>query len=148
VRKLCDRFGVSERRACRVVTQHRSSQRCCRSTVPDEAALRAKLKALASKHPRYGYRRIHVLLLRDGWACNRKRVQRVWRDEGLHVPARTRRKAGRRAPGSVVAERPDQVWAMDFEFDETREGRPIKILNVTDEFTRECLGLTPGLIER
>lgn len=61
MRKLCDRFGVSERRACRVVTQHRSSQRYCRSTVPDEAALRAKLKALAIKYPRYGYRRIHVL---------------------------------------------------------------------------------------
>ena len=146
MRKLCDRFGVSERRACRVVVQQRSSQRYCRSTVRDEAALRAKLKALATKHPRYGYRRIHVLLLRDGWVCNRKRIQRLWRDEGLHVPARTgrRRKVGRKAPGNVAAERPDQVWAMDFCFDETVEGRPIKIFNVTDEFTRECLASLPA----
>jgi putative transposase len=146
VRKLCDRFGVSERRVCRAVAQHRSSQRYCRSIVPDEVALRAKLKALTMKHPRYGYRRIHVLLLRDGWCCNRKRVQRLWRDEGLHVPARLgrRRKVGRKAPGKVVAERPDQVWAMDFCFDETKEGRPIKIFNVTDEFTRECLASFPA----
>jgi putative transposase len=128
------------------MAQHRSSERYCRRTVPDEAALRAKLKALAMKHPRYGYRRIHVLLARDGWRCNRKRIQRLWRDEGLHVPGctRRRRKVGRRAPGNVVAECPNQVWAMDFAFDETREGRPIKILNVTDEFTRECLASVPA----
>ena len=137
---------MSERRACRTLAQHRSSQRYCRSTVPDEAALRDRLKALAVRHPRYGYRRIHVLLVRDGWRCNRKRIQRLWRDEGLHVPTRAprRKKRGRRAPGNVVAAHPDQVWAMDFAFDETREGRPIKIFNVTDEFTRECLASVPA----
>jgi transposase InsO family protein len=145
VRELCDRFGVSERRACRSVCQHRSSQRYCRTRISDEAALREQLKALAIRHPRYGYRRIHVLLVRDGWCCNRKRIQRLWRDEGLRVPVRTRRRRrGRRAPVDVVANHPDHVWAMDFEFDQTREGRPIKILNITDEFTRECLISMPA----
>src|SRR5436190_24119436 len=102
--------------------------------LPEEALLRVRLQLLARRHPRYGYRRIHVLLARDGWACNRKRVQRLWRDEGLHVPVRRRRKKkAPRTPGSVTASRPDQVWAIDFCFDETREGRPVKILNVTDE---------------
>jgi putative transposase len=128
------------------VRQHRSSQRYCRTKVPDEEALREQLKALAIKHPRYGYRRIHVLLAREGWRCNRKRIQRLWRDEGLHVPTKIsrRKKKGRRAPGNVVADHPDHVWAMDFEFDITKEGRPIKILNITDEFTRECLASRPA----
>jgi transposase InsO family protein len=128
------------------VNQHRSSQRYRRTRVPDEAVLRQRLQALARRHPRYGYRRIHVLLVRDGWCCNRKRIQRLWRDEGLHVPKKTRRrkKKGRQAPGNVVADHPDHVWAMDFEFDETREGRPIKILNITDEYTRECLASVPA----
>jgi hypothetical protein len=145
VLELRDRFGVSERRACRSVRQHRSSQRYCRTMVPDEAALRERLQALARRYPRYGYRRIHVPLVRDGWRCNRKRIQRLWRDEGLRVPAETRRrKKGRRAPGNVVAHHPDHVWAMDFEFDQTQQGRPIKILNITDEFTRECLASVPA----
>jgi putative transposase len=102
--------------------------------------LRARLHQLARRHPRYGYRRMHVLLVRDGWHLNRKRVQRVWRDEGLHVPRRKRRpKKAPRTPGSVSATRPNHVWAVDFQFDETVGGRPIKILNVTDEYTREAL---------
>jgi putative transposase len=127
------------------VGQHRSSQRHCRVRSSDEAHLRARLQALARRHPRYGYRRIHVLLVRDGWACNRKRIQRLWRDEGLHVPKRRRRpKKAARTPGSVIASHPNQVWALDFVFDETREGRPIKVLNVTDEFTREALACVPA----
>jgi len=102
--------------------------------------LRARLRQLARRHPRYGYRRMHVLLIRDGWQLNRKRVQRVWRDEGLLVPQRKRRpKKAPRTPGSVTASRPNHVWAIDFQFDETVGGRPIKILNVTDEYTREAL---------
>jgi transposase InsO family protein len=100
---------------------------------------------LARRHPRYGYRRIHALLAREGWRINRKRIQRLWRDEGLHVPTRVRRpKKHRRTPGSVIAEHPDHVWALDFCFDQTHDGRPIKILNVTDEFTRECLAAIPA----
>jgi transposase InsO family protein len=102
--------------------------------------LREQLNLLARRHPRYGYRRVHVLLQREGWQCNRKRVQRLWRDEGLHVPRRTRRRKKQpRTPGTVTATRPDQVWAVDYLFDATADGRPIKILNITDEHTREAL---------
>jgi putative transposase len=106
------------------VGQHRSSQRHCWVHGPDEAQLRVRLQLLARRHPRYGYRRIHVLLTREGWAANRKRVQRLWRDEGLHVPKRIRRrKKAPRTPGSVTAAHRDHIWALDFVFDETVEGR-------------------------
>ena len=120
--------------------QHRSSQRYCRRLLADEALLRERLRLLARRHPRYGYRRIHVLLCREGWACNRKRVQRLWRDEGLRLPPRPkRRRRGKRMPGHIEAAHPDQVWALDFLVDQTADGRPIKILTVTDEHTREAL---------
>jgi putative transposase len=142
---LQDRFGVSERRACRVVAQHRSTQRHRPLRGFDEAHLRARLRAMSVKFPRYGYRRIHVMLCRDGFSCNRKRIQRLWRDEGLHVRRKKpRRRKQRRNPIRVHAECPDQVWALDFVFDETAEGRPVKILNVTDEFTREALACSPA----
>jgi putative transposase len=131
---------VSQRRACRAARQHRSSQRREPRRAADEALLREQLHVLARRHPRYGYRRVHVLLQREGWQCNRKRVQRLWRDEGLHVPRKARRsKKQPRTPGSVTAGHPDQVWALDYLFDATADGRPIKILNVTDEHTREAL---------
>jgi transposase InsO family protein len=98
------------------------------------------LRLLARRHPRYGYRRIHALLRREGWLCNRKRVQRLWRDEGLRLPPRPRRRRrGKRMPGHVTAACPNQVWALDFLVDQTADGRPIKILTVTDEHTREAL---------
>jgi len=113
--------------------------------VPEEALLRQRLRLLARRHPRYGYRRIHAILRREGWLCNRKRVQRLWRDEGLRLPARPkRRRRGPRMPGHLVAERPDQVWAVDFISDRTADGRPIKILTVTDEHTREALATAVG----
>jgi putative transposase len=127
-----------------VASQHRSSQRYRRRLVPEEALLRERLRVLAGRHPRYGYRRIHALLRREGWACNRKRVQRLWRDEGLRLPAKTkRRRRGPRMPGHLTAASPDQVWAIDFVSDQTADGRPIKILTVTDEHTREALA-TPA----
>jgi putative transposase len=144
VRHLQDRFRVSERRACVVTSQHRSSQRYRRRLVPEEALLRERLRLLARRHPRYGYRRIHALLRREGWACNRKRVQRLWRDEGLRLPPRPRRRRrGKRMPGHISAACPNQVWALDFLVDQTADGRPIKILTVTDEHTREALA-TPA----
>jgi len=140
VRHLQGRFRVSERRACRLTSQHRSSQRYQRRRLPDEALLRERLRLLARRHPRYGYRRVHALLRREGWSCNRKRVQRLWRDEGLRLPPRPRRRRrGKRMPGHVTATCPDQVWALDFLVDQTADGRPIKILTVTDEHTREAL---------
>ena len=140
VTHLQGRFRVSERRACQAARQHRSSQRYCRRRVPDELLLRERLRLLARRHPRYGYRRIHVLLCREGWACNRKRVQRLWRDEGLRLPPKPRRRRrGKRMPGHVTAACPNHVWALDFLVDQTADGRPIKILTVTDEHTREAL---------
>ena len=89
---LRDRLGVSERRACRYVGQHRSTQRREPVLADDDQALRAALRAFAVKRPRWGYRRAHHHLLQEGWEVNRKRVQRVWREEGLRVPRTRRRK--------------------------------------------------------
>ena len=140
VRHLQRCFRVSERRACQLTSQHRSSQRYQRRLLPDEALLRERLQLLARRHPRWGYRRIHVLLRREGWMCNRKRVQRLWRDEGLRLPPRPRRRRrGKRMPGHVTAASPNQVWALDFLVDQTADGKPIKILTVADEHTREAL---------
>src|SRR3546814_15416953 len=90
---LCDRFGVSERRACRVVGQHRSTQRLEPPVVPgDEPELREFLRAFAKRRPRWGWRRAAQELRRAGWKVNNKRVRRLWRDEGLQVPTKTRKK--------------------------------------------------------
>jgi putative transposase len=140
---LRDRLGVSERWACRVVGQHRSTQRRELVRAVDDAALRAELREFSRDRPRWGYRRAHHHLRELGWEVNRKRVQRLWREEGLRVPQRKRKR--RRLGDSTVpaerlrAERPNQVWAFDFQFDQTADGRALKLLNVVDEFTRESL---------
>ena len=139
---LCDRLGVSERRACRIAGQHRSTQRH-EPTCGDDGALRAELRRIAGQRPRWGYRRAHHELCRDGWEINRKRVQRLWREEGLRVLARPRkrRRLGDPAVGAtrLRAERPDEVWALDFPHDQTADGRTLRLVNVVDEFTREAL---------
>jgi transposase InsO family protein len=127
-----------------LTSQHRSSQRYRRRLVPEEQLLRQRLQLLARRRPPYGYRRIHAIVCREGWTCNRKRVQRLWRDEGLRLPAKTkRRRRGPGMPGHLSASCPDQVWAIDFVSDRTADGRPLKILTVTDEHTREALA-TPA----
>jgi putative transposase len=146
---LCDRLGVSERRACRYVGQHRSTQRQEPERAADDTAVRAELRRFSKDRPRWGYRRAHHELRQQGWAVNRKRVQRVWREEGLRVPVRRRKR--RRLGESTVpaerlrAERPNHVWAFDFQFDQTADGRVLKLLNIVDEFTREALEM---LVER
>jgi putative transposase len=146
---LRDRLGVSERWACRVVGQHRSTQRYEPTRVEDDAALRELLREFSRKRPRWGYRRAHARLREQGWEVNRKRVQRLWREEGLRVPQRRRKR--RRLGESTVpaqrlrAERPNHVWALDFQFDQTADGRVLKLLNVVDEYTREALEM---LVER
>jgi putative transposase len=143
---LCERLGLSERRACRIAGQHRSSQRHEPKRAPDDAVLRRRLRAIAAKKPRWGYRRAHAHLLSEGFTLNRKRVQRVWREEGLRVPARKRK---RRRLGESSAEganrlratHPGHVWALDFQHDATTDGRELKFLNVVDEFTREALAI-------
>ena len=140
---LRDRLGVSERWACRVVGQHRSTQRHEPVLVGDDAVLRAQLRQFSGDRPRWGYRRAHHHLREQGWDVNRKRVQRLWREEGLRVPQRKRKR--RRLGESTVpaqrlrAERPHHVWAFDFQFDQTADGRVLKLMNIVDEFTRESL---------
>jgi transposase InsO family protein len=103
------------------------------------------MKELSTKHPRYGYRRVHALLVREGWRVNRKRVQRLWRAAGLRVPPkqRKRRRLGTSENGCVRkrAERRNQIWSYDFTMDQTADGKRLKLMPVVDEFTRECLAI-------
>jgi putative transposase len=136
---------VSERFACRVLGQHRSTQRKCAVVAEDEATLTAAIVALALQYGRYGYRRITAMLRRDGWTINVKRVERIWRREGLKVPARQPKRARLWLnDGSCLRlrpERPDHVWSYDFVEHRTHNGRKYRMLNVLDEFTRECLAI-------
>ena len=140
---LCDRLGLSQRRACRIVGQHRSTQ-CHTPGEPEpDRDLRVRLRRFSKKHPRWGYRRAHAVLGREGHHVNRKKIQRLWREEGLRVPAK-RRKRQRLGESStpadrLAAKRPDHVWALDYQFDVTATGRIIKVLHVVDEYTRESL---------
>ena len=136
-------LGVSERRACRVLRQHRSTQRKAPTTPDDEAALKADIIALARQYGRYGYRRITALLREAGWAVNKKRVERIWRCEGLKVPHKQPKRSRLWLnDGSCVRlrpERPNHVWSYDFVSDRTHDGRAFRMLCVIDEFTRENL---------
>ena len=134
---------VSERRACRALGQHRSTQRKVPRGRDDEEALTADLVALAEKYGRYGYRKISALLKAAGWFVNDKRVERMWRREGLKVPAK-QPKRGRiwDNAGSCVRLRPEHrnhVWSYDFVEARTHDGRKIRMLNVLDEFTHDRL---------
>ena len=128
---------------CRVLGQHRSTQRKMPMARAEEAALTADIVELATRYGRYGYRRITALLHRAGWVVNMKRVERIWRREGLKVPYRQPKK-GRLwlNDGSCIRLRPEypnHVWSYDFVEDRTHNGRRFRMLNVIDEFTRECL---------
>jgi putative transposase len=135
---------LSERRVCRVLGQHRSTQRRIPQGRDDEARLTADLIDLARQYGRYGYRKIAELLRSQaGWVVNDKRVERIWRREGLKVPQK-QPKRGRLwlGDGSCIrlrAERPNHVWSYDFVEDRTHDGRKYRMLNVIDEFTHECL---------
>lgn len=138
-------FGISQRRACRVLGQHRSTQRKAPQTRDDEAALTADIIELATQYGRYGYRRITAMLHRAGWVVNHKRVERIWRREGLKVPPK-QPKRGRLwlNDGACIRlrpEHPNHVWSYDFVEDRTHNGRKYRMLNVIDEFTRECLAI-------
>lgn len=139
-------FDVSERRACSALEQPRSTQRYRAKRTPEvDAALVGDMRRHAAKHPRYGYRRVRALLCRDGWRVGLNRVQRLWRQEGLRVPQkrRKRRRLGTAENGCtrLVAERPNHVWGYDFVSDRTADGRRLKLLTIVDEFTRECLAI-------
>jgi putative transposase len=125
-----------------VVGQHRSTQRLPPPVVSDEEQfLRGYLRDFSKKRPRWGWRRAAKQLRRDGWRVNNKRIQRLWRNEGLKVPYRKRKKPHRGigAPvGAMSPIAPNALWALDFQFDTTDDNRTIKLLNIVDEFTREC----------
>lgn len=146
---LGERYGVSERRAGRVLGRSRSTLRYRGRPGPDEPALARAIKRLARRHPRFGYRRVHAMLVRGGWSVNIKRVRRLWGELGLKRPVRLRkpRKLGPK-PGSGAnscTSRParsrNDVWTCDFIHDRTADGRPLKWLTLVDEYTRECLAL-------
>jgi putative transposase len=142
------RLKVSERRACRALGVHRSTVRYRAKASPQRVELVQQMHALARKHPRYGYRRVAALLRREGWRVNVKRVHRLWRREGLKVPQRQRKRRRLGTNGNGCARRragrPDEVWSYDFVFDQTADGRRLKVLPVVDEYTRECLALVVG----
>ncbi len=142
---LVDRLGYSERRACRIAGQHRATQRYTPIRHRRDDVLRKRLREFSETRPRWGYRRAWAVLNQQGWAVNRKKIQRLWREEGLRVPQQRRKK--RRLGSSTVpadrlrAEHPNQVWALDFQFDVTADGRTLKLLNIVDEFTRQALAI-------
>ncbi len=134
-------FGMSERRACQVLG-------CCRMTMRyqtirvDDAVLRERMKAIAHERRRFGYRRLHVLLRREGHLINHKRLFRIYREEKLTVRRRGGRKRamGTRAP-MVIAMAPNRRWSLDFVSDQMTDCRRFKVLTVVDDCTRECLAL-------
>lgn len=139
------KLGVSERLACRVLGQHRSTQRKVPVGRADEAGLTADIIELATRYGRYGYRRITALLQASGWVVNVKRVERIWRREGLKVPSKQPKKGRLWFNGGsclrLRPEHPNHVWSYDFVEDRTHNGRKFRMLNVIDEFTRECLAI-------
>ena len=146
---LSQEYGVSQRRICQVMGRSRSTLRYLRRTRGDEGPLSREIKRLARRHPRYGYRRIHAMLIRRGWSLNLKRVRRLWNEMGLRRPLRLRkpRKLGPK-PGvsaNSCTNQPSRfkndVWTCDFIHDRTAGGRPLKWLTLVDEYTRECLVL-------
>ncbi len=136
---------MSERLACRVLGQHRSTQRKAAKSRDDQAALTADIIELATQYGRYGYRRITALLRQAGWVVNAKRVERIWRREGLKVPSKQpKRKRLWLNDGSCIRLRPqhlNHVWSYDFVEDRTHDGRKYRMLNIIDEYTRECLAI-------
>jgi transposase InsO family protein len=138
-------LNVSERRACTVLEQPRSTQRRKRKPGEDEKRLREDIIRLTKEYGRYGYRRITALLKREGWHVNHKRVERLWRQEGLKVPQKQpKRKRLWLKEGSCIRLKPmykNHVWSYDFVAERTSDGRSLKILTIIDEFSRECLAI-------
>jgi putative transposase len=141
VRVAREEARLSQRRACGLIGVDRGSARY-RPRGSDDGALRRQLQELAMERRRFGYRRLHVLLVREGWAVNHKRVYRIYREEGLAVRRRKRKRAAgiERVPLAAPV-RPNQGWSMDFMADALATGRRFRTLNLVDEYTREALGI-------
>ena len=138
---LCEAHQVSQRRACTALGTDRSSVRY-RSVRPDDTDLRQAMKAVAAERRRFGYRRVHVMLERQGWQVNQKKLRRLYREEKLQVRKRGGRKRalGTRRP-MLVPERPNERWSLDFVSDAFTDGRRFRVLAIVDDFSRECLAL-------
>ena len=134
---------VSERRACRAIGQMRSAYRYRPRLDPNREGLRERILALAKAYGRYGYRTVTELVRREGWDVGKDRVYTIWRQEGLKVPQKQPKRARLwLADGSCIrrrAEYPNHVWSYDFVAERTHDGRSLRILNILDEYTRECL---------
>ena len=141
VAHLCASYEVSQRRACKLIGADRTSMRY-RSRRPDEAVLRARLRELAAQRRRFGYRRLQILLRREGTRVNHKKLRRLYREERLQVRRRGGRKRalGTRAP-LTLPQGPNQRWSLDFVSDTLTDSRRFRVLAVVDDFTRECLAL-------
>ena len=142
---VMDRYRVSERRACLVLGQSRTSQRYGPIVRDDEAPLTAAIICLAGQYGRYGYRRVTALLRAEGWLVNHKRVERIWRRDGLKVPSRQPKRGWLWLNDrSCIRLRPswrNHVWAYDFVQGRTHDGRAFRMLTVIDEYSRECLAI-------
>ncbi len=138
-------LNISERRACKVLDQPRSTQRRRPVTAEKDRVLVERMRELSGRYPRYGYRRVWASLRREGWRVNRKRVQRLWQQAGLRVRTvqARRRRVGSGGNSCVVrrSEYPNHVWSYDFLMDRTEDGRRLKLMPVVDEYTRECLSI-------
>ena len=141
VAHVCETHEVSQRRACSVLGIDRSSVRY-RSLRPDDADLRKAMKAVAAERRRFGYRRVHVMLERQGWQVNQKKLRRLYREEKLQVRKRGGRKRalGTRRP-MLVPENANERWSLDFVSDAFTDGRRFRVLAIVDDFSRECLAL-------
>lgn len=146
--RVCQELSVPERRVCKVLGQPRATQRYRPRVADDEPRLTAAIIALAKQYGRYGYRRVTGLLKADGWRVNHKRVERIWRREGLKVPARQRKRSRLWLnEGSCIRLRPERrnhVWTYDFVHERTHDGRALRMMTVLDEYSRECLAVEVG----
>ena len=138
-------YEVSQRRACRTLRFPRATHRY-QSVRDDRAELRIRLRDLAASRVHYGYKRLHILLMREGWKVNHKKVERIWREEGLQLPQRHRkRRRLYHKDSSIIRLRPthpNHVWSLDFVHDKLGSGRSYKMLTVLDEYTRQALAVT------
>ena len=138
---------VSERRACRVLGQPRTTQRYQRRRPADERPLLAEMRRIVDRDPRFGSPRVHCMLQAAGWQVNHKRIERIWKEENMQVPKKQhkrRRLSTGSSQNSCVrhrAQHKDHVWSYDFVADRTEDGRQLRMLVVIDEFTRECLAI-------
>ena len=145
VDRVQQKLGVSQRRACKVLGQSRSTQRYESKLEEQDAELLEEIRVIATAHPRYGYRRVAAILRRRGHQINLKRVHRLWKKAGLQVKRipKSKRARGHSANSCAKrkAEHPNDIWTYDFLFGRTKYGHKLKILAILDEFTRECLAI-------